>query len=289
MKSRLSPGSDAPFAQVWRVANGYGMMSSDADLTLLPLLGPDELPAFELINPQGQSNAVLVCDHASNRVPQRLGNLGLDAAQLAEHIAWDPGAAEVARLLCAELDAPLVLSGYSRLVIDCNRPLHNAESIAAQSAGILVPGNLDLSRQQRESRINALFRPYHDAIDQLLESRIRQPSLLLSIHSFTPVLHEQSRPWHIGVSFWRDRRFASLLIDALSRSGDIIVGDNQPYPIEADIDYTIPVHGEARKIPSAMIEIRQDGIRTVTGVAAWATRLAEAYRLCETAALKIQV
>lgn len=259
-------------------------MASDSDVTPAPLLAPDEPPAFELVNAEGSSRAVLVCDHASNRIPQRLGNLGLDAAQLAAHIAWDPGAAEVARSLSAQLDAPLVLSGYSRLVIDCNRPLHSEESIAAHSAGIQIPGNHELSFAQRQSRIQALFRPYHDAIDQLLAARAQRPSLLLSIHSFTPVWHGQPRPWHIGISFWRETRFAALLLDALARSDEIVVGDNQPYPIEVDIDYTIPVHGDAHGIPSVMIEIRQDGIATLEGVASWASRLVQAYRLIEASA-----
>lgn len=251
----------------------------------MPLLGPAEPPAFELVNATGSSSAVLVCDHASNRVPQQLGSLGLDAAQLAEHIGWDPGAAEVARLLSAQLDAPLMLSGYSRLVIDCNRPLGNADSIAEQSAGVLVPGNRGLSPPERDQRINTLFRPYHDAIERLLDARCRRPNLLLSVHSFTPVLNGLPRPWHIGVSCWRDRRLAALMLDELARRGDVIVGDNQPYPIEEDVDYTIPVHGEARGLPSVMIEIRQDGIRDAEGVAAWATRLAQAYRLIEAEAL----
>jgi predicted N-formylglutamate amidohydrolase len=264
-------------------------MGSNTDEMKSPLLAPDEPPAFELVNAQGRSSAVLVCDHAFNRVPQRLGNLGLDAAQLASHIAWDPGAAEVARLLAAQLDAPLVLSGYSRLVIDCNRPLDNAESISAQSAGILVPGNRDLSQQQRESRINALFRPYHDAIERLLASRTRRPTLLLSIHSFTPVWHGQPRPWHIGVSFWHEPRFAALLIDALASDETISVGDNQPYPIEDHIDYTIPTHSDAHGIPGVMIEMRQDGIGTVASATAWATRLAQAYRLVEVSVLKSEL
>ena len=254
---------------------------ADKHITPLPLLGPDEPPAFEVVNAGGRSNVVLVCDHASNRIPRGLGNLGLDAEQLALHIAWDPGAADVARLLATQLDAPLVLSGYSRLVIDCNRPLHNAESITAKSAGISVPGNLDLSLVQRQNRINTLFEPYHDAIDRLLTSRAQRPNLLLSIHSFTPVLHGELRPWHIGISYWRERRFAELLRDALASDKTLKVGDNQPYPIEDDIDYTIPVHGEARSLPSAMIEIRQDGLKTATDIATWAARLAQAYRLIE--------
>ncbi len=232
--------------------------------------------SVELINADGRSSAVLVCDHASNRVPQRLGTLGLDAVQLADHIGWDPGAADVARRLSSLLDAPLVLSGYSRLVIDCNRPLRNAESIAEQSGGVPVPGNRGLSSRERESRINALFRPYHGAIDRLLDGRTQRPSLLLSIHSFTPVLNGRPRPWHIGVSHGRDQRLAVLMIEVLAHSGEFTVGDNEPYPIEDDVDYTIPVHGEGRGLPSVMIEIRQDGIQTAVGAAAWAARLAEA-------------
>ena len=264
-------------------------MTSDTDITILPLLGSDEPPAFELVNAQGTSNVMLVCDHASNRIPQQLGNLGLDTVQLASHIAWDPGAATVARELATQLDAPLLLSGYSRLVIDCNRPLHNAESIAAQSAGIIVPGNRDLSQQQRESRINALFQPYHNAIERLLTSRSGRQTLLLSIHSFTPVWHNQPRPWHIGVSSWRDPRFATLLFDALARDETINVGDNQPYPIEDTIDYTIPTHSDTHAIPSAMIEIRQDGINSVASATVWATRLAQAYRCIDASVLQNKI
>jgi len=177
-----------------------------------------------------------------------------------------------------------VLSGYSRLVIDCNRPLRSAESIAEQSGGVPVPGNLGLSFKERESRINALFLPYHGAIGRLLDGRTQRPSLLLSIHSFTPILNGRPRPWHIGVSHWRDRRLAALMLGALAHSGEFTVGDNEPYPIEADVDYTIPVHGDGRGLPSVMIEIRQDGIRTAAGATAWAARLAEAYRLIESEA-----
>lgn len=236
---------------------------------------------MELVNPAGTAAAVLVCDHAANRVPRRLGSLGLDAPQLAEHIAWDPGAAEVARRLAAELDAPLVLSGYSRLVIDCNRPLGHPGSIAAESAGVPVPGNLGLSPEDRARRVAALFRPYHEAIGRLLDSRRQLPTLLLSLHSFTPVLNGQARPWQIGVSHWRDPRLAALLVAALARSGDLRVGTNQPYPIEDSIDYTIPHHGEGRGLASVMIEIRQDGIRSPTDAAGWAARLVAAYRWVE--------
>lgn len=263
------------------------MMDSDTGASTVPLLGSDEPSPVELVNADGRSSAVLVCDHASNRVPRQLGSLGLNAVQLADHMGWDPGAADVARRLSALLDAPLVLSSYSRLVIDCNRPLRNAESIAEQSDGVPVPGNRGLSPLERESRINALFQPYHDAIDRLLDGRTRRPSLLLSIHSFTPVLNGRLRPWHIGISHWRDRRLAALMLGALAHSGEFTVGDNEPYPIDDDVDYTIPAHGEGRGLPSVMIEIRQDGIQTAAAAAAWAARLAEAYRLIQADALRI--
>jgi predicted N-formylglutamate amidohydrolase len=250
------------------------------------LLASEEPAAVEIVNADGGSSAVLVCDHASNRVPQRLGALGLDAVHLADHIGWDPGAADVARRLSAHLDAPLVLSGYSRLVIDCNRPLRSAESIAEQSAGVLVPGNVGLSPEERERRIDGLFGPYHGAIGRLLDGRSLLPSLLLSIHSFTPVLNHRPRPWHVGVSYRHDRRLAALMLGALARGAEVIVGDNLPYPIDDEVDYTIPVHGEGRGLPSVMIEIRQDGIRTTAGAAAWAGRLAKAYRLIEAGALR---
>jgi predicted N-formylglutamate amidohydrolase len=138
---------------------------------------------------------------------------------------------------------------------------------------------------EREMRINALFRPYHGAISRLLDDRSHRTSLLLSIHSFTPVLNGRLRPWLIGISHGRDQQLAALMLGALALSGDFTIGDNEPYPVEDDIDYTIPVHGDGRKLPSVMIEIRQDGIRTVDGAAAWAARLAQACRLIEAAVL----
>jgi predicted N-formylglutamate amidohydrolase len=262
------------------------MMGSDARLTTLALLEADEPPPVEVVNAEGGSCAVLVCDHASNRVPRRLAALGLAADQLVDHIAWDPGAAQVARRLSAHLDAPLILSGYSRLVIDCNRPLGNAESIAEQSAGVPITGNRGLSPAERENRVDALFRPYHGAISRLLDRRSQRPSLLLSIHSFTPVLNGRLRPWQIGISYGRDRRLAALLIGMLTRDRDLRIGENEPYPIEDDVDYTVPFHGEGRGLPCVMIEIRQDQIRKAAGAVAWATRLAEAYRLIEQQALR---
>ena len=244
----------------------------------LALLAADEPPAFEIVNAQGSADAVLVCDHASNRIPRELASLGLTPDQLLQHIAWDPGAAEVARGLATRIDAPLFLSGYSRLVIDLNRPLASPESIPEQSAGVPVSGNCGLTPQARDGRVAALFAPYHQAISDLLERRAGQPTLLISIHSFTPVLGDERRPWPISVAYGRDRRLADLLRPALELRGDLLVGNNQPYGVDDEHDYTLPTHGEGRGIPHAMIELRQDGLSTPAHVSAWVERLATAYK-----------
>ncbi|MBK8173866.1 MAG: N-formylglutamate amidohydrolase [Rhodospirillales bacterium] len=242
-------------------------------------LAADEPPACDIINAAGSSDAVLVCDHASNRIPRRLGSLGLDPDERAAHIAWDPGASVVAEQLADLLDAPLVRSGYSRLVIDCNRPLNSAESIASHSAGIAIPGNQGLDTRDRNARAEALFRPYHHAIARLLDRRAAagRPSVLLSIHSFTPALNGIARPWHVGISYRQDARLAIDLLNALAADTDLCVGRNTPYAITDETDYTIPAHGERRGIAHALIEIRQDGLALAADATAWARRLHRCY------------
>ena len=250
-------------------------------------LAADEPAAFEVVNANGMGNAVLVCDHASHGLPRRLGTLGLGQTDLIDHIAWDPGAAAVARCLSDLLDAPLVLSGYSRLVIDCNRPLASPESIPVETGGVMVPGNRSLTAAEERIRVEALFRPYHRAIEGMLNRRAGKPSLLLSLHSFTPIFAGRRRPWSVGFTHGRDRRLAALMIDAMRRDPSLLVGDNQPYAVDDASDYTIPVHGEARLLPHALIEIRQDGIATPADAAKWATRLSSVFRDVETTALRL--
>lgn len=247
------------------------------------LLDADEPPAWTVHNTCGAGNAVVVCDHASNRVPRSLDGLGLSAAELASHIAWDPGAVDVARRLAALLDAPSVASGYSRLVVDCNRPLVSEESMPSCSDGVVVPGNRWINAADREIRTAALLRPYHHAIAGVLDRRVAagRPSLLLSIHSFAPVLNDRRRPWQIGFAYGRDSRLALLLLDAFARDGRVVVGHNQPYRVDDAFDYTIPIHGEQRGVPHVLIEIRQDLLTTSERCAEWAARLAEAYRWSE--------
>ncbi|MEA1049489.1 N-formylglutamate amidohydrolase [Lamprobacter modestohalophilus] len=239
-----------------------------------PLLEPDEPPPFEIVNPTGQANALLICDHASNRLPRRLGRLGLTDDQLQQHIAWDPGAAAVARGLSARLDVPLILGGYSRLAIDLNRPLASPELIAAESAGVRIPGNQGLSAAQRNARLAALFLPYHQAIAEWLDEHPNPELRLISLHSFTPWLAGQLRPWSVGLAYGRDPRLAQQLRPLLAQQADLLVGDNQPYGIEDRYDFTLPTHGEGRGIPHVMIEIRQDGLQTQAQIARWVERLA---------------
>lgn len=246
----------------------------------MALLEPDEPPAFEIINPQGTSDAVLICDHASHRLPRRLGDLGLTQEQRLDHIGWDIGAAAVARRLSLAIDAPLVLSGYSRLAIDCNRPPGVPASIPAVTGGVTVPGNQDVSETEKAERVAALFTPYHTAITGLLDARATagKPTAVLAIHSFTPNLGA-ARPWNIGITYGRDRRLAARFLDILADFWPgVVVGDNLPYAVSDSGDYAMPVYGEQRGLPHVLIELRQDGVTDARGQIMWADRLAACWR-----------
>ncbi len=241
----------------------------------MSLLAADEPAPFEVVRAEGASPFVLLCDHASRRMPRALGDLGLDEDALASHIAWDLGIAEVARALSARLDASLVLSGYSRLAIDCNRPLHVESSIPAVTCDVRVPGNEGLGEAARSARQEALFWPYHRTIEGLLAARDerRATSVIISLHSFTPALYGTSRPWHIGVMYGRDRRLAERFFAALAREPALVVGDNEPYRVTDGSDYGVPTYAERHGRLGALIEIRQDLIADASGIEAWAARL----------------
>ncbi len=242
------------------------------------LLAPDEPPPFTIESRTGRWPALLVCDHASNRIPRALARLGVPESVLQQHIAWDIGAAELVRALGARLALPAVLAGYSRLVIDCNRHLDDASSIVAESDAVPVPGNRALTPAQREARARAIFWPYHRAVDQVLGEiqSARGVPALIAVHSFTPKMHGSFRPWHCGILWDRDPRLAVPLMDALRREPDLVVGDNQPYSGRHPADYTVDVHAENRGWPHVCIEIRQDLIASTKGVAEWTERLERA-------------
>lgn len=242
-----------------------------------PLLAPDEPPSVTVERPDGSSPYLLTCDHAGNRIPRRLGTLGLRGPDLEGHVAWDIGAAGVARRLSERLDATLVLQTYSRLVIDCNRPLDSPDSIAITSEDMEIPGNRNLDPVAAEARAREIFHAYHDRIAAALDARQAsgQPSLLVAVHSFAPVYKGVRRPWHVGILYGRDGRLAGTLLELLAGEGDLCIGDNEPYSVDDESDYTIPTHGERRGIPHVLIEIRQDLIATAPGQSGWAARLSE--------------
>ncbi|MBV8926193.1 MAG: N-formylglutamate amidohydrolase [Bradyrhizobium sp.] len=235
----------------------------------------DPAPVFEL-NATGRSPFLFTSDHYGRLVPEPLGDLGLAPSEFERHIALDIGIAGVAERLAKRLDAHLIAQRYSRLVIDCNRPPRIASSIPLLSEATTIPGNEGLTREDAATRRRAIFDPYHHRIDEAIDQRLhgKRPTILVSLHSFTPVYAGVARPWHVGTLYQRDRILPPLLLKALRAEGDLVVGDNEPYAVRDDTDYTIPVHGEARGLINSGIEIRQDLIADQSGQQQWAERLA---------------
>jgi predicted N-formylglutamate amidohydrolase len=226
-------------------------------------------------NPKGAGPFVIVCDHASNRIPDDYRSFGYAEDALATHIAWDPGALGVSRRLSALLDAPLLWPDVSRLIIDCNRPIDASSLIVIESEGRPVPPNRNLSQAQRDERIQGVHAPYHDAIDARLKRRLAagvEPALI-AIHSFTPVYLGKSRPWEIGIVFGEDRRLADDFIRGLQADPALTVGINQPYAPADQVYYTVERHAGPRGLPAVMIEIRNDEIGDDAGQHQWANSL----------------
>lgn len=231
------------------------------------------MPPFEIVNPDGRAPALVICDHASRFIPPEYENLGLPEADVARHIGWDIGAGEVARELAGLLDAPGVLCGTSRLVIDCNRRLDDPSSIPETSDGTAIPGNRRVSQAERARRIERFFRPYHDAIEAQL-ARFARPPALVSVHSFTPVMRGVARPWHVGLLYDEDDRLARPLIAALKAEPGLVVGDNEPYSGRNPVGYALATYGNGRGLAPAVFEIRQDLIERPAQARVWAARLA---------------
>jgi predicted N-formylglutamate amidohydrolase len=241
-----------------------------------PLLEPDEPDPVTFDNEAGRSVFFLTCDHAGRAIPRRLDRLGLPARETRRHIAWDIGIGAVGERLSRLLDAALVVQTYSRLVIDCNRDPKVPSSIPEISETTVIPGNRGLTEAARTARIDTVFRPYHAGIAAALDRRAAEArtTVLVALHSFTPVFKGVARPWHAAVLYNRDARLARPLFELLSAEDGLVVGDNEPYAVSDLTDYTVPVHGERRGLPHVEIEIRQDLITEPAGQADWAERLA---------------
>jgi len=259
------------------------MAMSETDASAERLLASDEPAAVLEIGRHRGSNFVIVVDHASLRLPRRLGDLGLPASELQRHIAWDIGALAVAQQVATDLDATLVAQNYSRLVIDCNRDPRVPTSIPIVGESIPIPGNIGLTAQQIAARRREIFEPYHQHLRSLLDERraAGRPTILVSQHSMTDVFKGVRRAMHAAVLYNRDRRFAGLVLEALRGETQLLIADNEPYFVSDATDYTIPHHAEARGLPHVEIEIRQDLLLEPAGQRQWAQRITQALRAAE--------
>lgn len=232
------------------------------------LLGTGDGSVVADINPSGRAPFLLVGDHAGNAIPRGLGTLGIGEADRRRHIAWDIGVAALGERLAARLDARFLAQRVSRLVIDCNRDPASAEAIPERSDGTVIPGNRALSAAARAARVAAIHAPYQQAI----AAALGEGAVLVALHSFTPVMDGAARPWAAGVLHDGGADgFARRVLARLRAEGDIVVGDNQPYRMDAT-DHTVPRHAIARGLPYVELEIRQDLLAADPD--GWAERLA---------------
>jgi predicted N-formylglutamate amidohydrolase len=239
------------------------------------------VPPVLTINPNGDSDFVFACDHASNRIPAGYGDLGLNLVQRLMHIAWDPGALAVALDLANLLNAPLVHSTVSRLVVDCNREPEAVDLIPTVSERTDIPGNRDVSAEERERRIAAFHAPFHNAIEAVLDRRkdAGRETIFVTIHSFTPVYKDVHRPWPIGLIHGKDTAMTAALRGALlAETPGLNVGWNEPYSAMNGVTLTLERHGDGRGLPASMIEIRHDEILEPEGIALWSARLGRCLR-----------
>lgn len=251
-----------------------------------PLLGTADPAAAQLFNADGRSPFLITGDHAGNAIPHLLGTLGLNEADHSRHIAWDIGVRDLGMALAKALDAPFIFQPYSRLVIDCNRDPDHAEAAPANVDRSPVPGNTMLTADERSARVAAIHAPYHDRIAGELKIRAAEarPTIFLALHSFTPELAGKARPWHVGILHDAgDTRFAKALLGTLGARPDLVVGNNEPYRMDAT-DYSVPRHAYSGGLPYAEIEVRQDLLTSPESVAHWCEILA---RTCATALAEI--
>ncbi|PYB75434.1 N-formylglutamate amidohydrolase [Rhizobium wuzhouense] len=217
-----------------------------------------ETVAVENANASGA--VVLVCEHASSVLPLAAGTLGLTAEALASHIAWDPGALAVARLLSEKLDAVLIHQRFSRLVYDCNRPPESPAAMPEKSEIYEIPGNKDLSVAERYARTAAIYVPFHDRVSAELARRSGEgrPAVLVTVHSFTPVYFGKPRAVEIGILHDADSRLADAMLDAAAKTGRYRVERNSPYGPEDGVTHTLRLHALPAGHANVMIEVRND-------------------------------
>ena len=240
------------------------------------MLSDNDPAPFELVNASGKAPCLIVCDHASHVIPESLRDLCVDPARRYDHIAWDIGAAVMARRLAELFDAPAVLAGFSRLVVDCNRYLDDPNAFVQTSDQVAVPGNIAMTDGERAQRVAQVYRPYHNAIEDALErfeDREVNPAVI-AVHTMTHQMRgHEPRPQAFTMCWARDDRLAVPVLERLEAQGDIVVGDNVPYGMDLGEDYTVPEHAMRRGLPYLQYEVRQDLVTDDVDARAWAERM----------------
>lgn len=260
-------------------ATGYAdALECAPDSDQYPLIGPGDPPPYMTYNEPGSARVLLVADHACPYFPAAMNQLGVADWVLERHVTWDIGSDLLTRCLADLIDAPAILAGFSRLIVDPNRNLDDPTAFVEVSDGIAIPGNLGLNDAQKELRAKSFFHPYHDAIAARLREFHAHGTVpaLISMHTCTPVFAQVVRRWHVGVMWDKDARIALPLIENLRRMEDICCGDNEPYSGRHVHDYTIDHHAEPLGLPHVGIEVRQDLVGTAEGARKWAGILAAA-------------
>lgn len=253
------------------------LYESDAEpLDVDPLVLQEGGASYEYLPGSLEKGLILVCDHASNRLPSEYGSLGMHEAEFERHIAYDIGSAEVTRLMSATLGVPAVLSTFSRLLVDPNRDKDDPTLIMQLSDGAIIPGNAHISPEEQERRVKGYYDPYHQAVESLIDRCVHadHPPAIVSLHSFTQEWHGNLRPWEAALLWDRDARLVKPMLDCLRKETDFSIGDNEPYSgkLQGDSMYR---HGTSRGLAHALIEIRQDQIRDHEGQEEWAGRLSD--------------
>jgi len=239
------------------------------------LLGPNDPSPFKVLNERSDYPVVLVCEHAGRAVPANLHSLGLDEDAFDLHIAWDIGAEALSRTLAKQLGATAILQPYSRLVIDCNRPTDAPDAMPEVSDHVEVPGNTGLSGEARRARIDEIFTPFQQTIDEALDRG--HVKAAFSIHSFTPEMDDLARPWDIAFLYRKDQETSHRLAAMIGEENhNLMIGFNQPYQISDLSDWFVPKHAEPRNLPHSLIEVRNDRLCSEQAITAWANRLGNA-------------
>lgn len=247
---------------------------------MTPLIGADDPPVAEYLPPTYCPQLLLICEHAGLAIPKSLGRLGLDPQlDLAEqHIAWDIGAKAVALGLAEHLGAGFIWQNYSRLLIDCNRRPLSAQSIRQDSDHIPIPGNHGLTAAEKAARVEDIFMPY-DALCQRHMAR-QDITLTISIHSFTPEMDGEKRPWDMSLLYREGEQYAKQMAAILAASEpDLHIGFNVPYQVTEDTDWFVTQYAEPRGISHLLIEIRNDQLRSEAGIKTWVERLTQATQI----------